>query len=225
MAPQFSTLSVQKYIDAATAALPAGMRVRGGPIVPRASAARSTRSPNACARRAPAATSASMFTAHALPRARHRRAATSTPTKWRRPRAASRRAPASPTTSCAYQSAGPDAGAVDRPGARRGDRRRGGGRRRASSSSCRSASSAITRRSCSTSTCRRRRSRASSRAALRRTESLNTSPTFIAMLEDLVRDALCMSSALRLRAGAIRLALIDVWSRCRADRPRPTSMS
>ena len=56
-------------------------------------------------------------------------------------------------------------------------------RRRASSSSSRSASSATTPRSCSTSTSRQRHARARPRRALRRTESLNTSPTFIALLE------------------------------------------
>ena len=53
--------------------------------------------------------------------------------------------------------------------------------------SCRSGSSATTRKSCSTSTSRRRRRDARCGATLRRTESLNTSPTFIALLEDLVR--------------------------------------
>ena len=67
MAPQFSTLSVQKYIDAATAALPP--TACGSRRSSRFTRTRccSTRSPSASAPRSPSPDELVVFTAHSLP--------------------------------------------------------------------------------------------------------------------------------------------------------------
>ena len=188
MAPQFSTLSVQKYVDAATAALPAGVQLRRRPLVPRASAAARGVRRTRARRRASARTRAVVFTAHSLPVRASSTAATCTPTKSRRPRAAWPRWPASARYEIAYQSAGrtpepwigPDLGELHHVAARPR-----GARRflvvpvgfvcdhteilfdidvQAARTAARDAG-----------------------ATLRRTESLNTSPTFIGALEAIVR--------------------------------------
>ncbi len=71
MAPQFSTLSVQKYVDAATAALPAGVTFEPVRRFTRIRCC-STRSPSGCAPRRRGRDELVVFTAHAC-RARHRR--------------------------------------------------------------------------------------------------------------------------------------------------------
>ena len=110
------------------------------------------------------------------------------PTKWRRPRAAWRRAPASRDYRSRVPERRADAGALDRPRPRRPHSGAGRARRARVSDRARSASSATTPKSCSTSTCRPRRAADAAGASLRRTESLNTSPTFIADAGDLVRE-------------------------------------
>ncbi len=106
LAPQFSTLSVTKYFDAATAALPAGIDASIRSI--RSSIIRccSTRLPNACARAAPHADEEIVFTAHSLPRARHRGGRSATRTRSPARRAASPRACGLTRYRRAYQSAG-----------------------------------------------------------------------------------------------------------------------
>ena len=162
MAPQFSTLSVQKYIDAATRGAAGGHAVRGGRVVPHPSAAARR------VRRARPRGAAEARRARHLHRARaagprHRGRRSATPTKWPRRRArVAERAGIADIRSARFRAPGRTPEPWIGPELRAGDRR---SRRpaSASSSSCRSASSAITRRSCSTSTSRRRRSRASSR--------------------------------------------------------------
>ena len=93
MAPQFSTLSVQKYVDAATAALPAGVQFdavtsyHSHPLLLEAFAERVRAA-------APRADETVVFTAHSLP-VRIIEAATCTRRKSRRPRAGWLTAPAS----------------------------------------------------------------------------------------------------------------------------------
>ena len=160
---------------------------RPGRIVSRASAARRRHSPNASTARAAGADTEIVFTAHSLPQrvvdagdpyvdevARHRRRPSRRAPDWRaftspiRARAARRSRGSAPTSATSSASGRPQASA--------------------NSSSRRLGSSAITPRSSSTSTCRRAPPHKACGASLRRTESLNSSPTFIAMLEDLVRS-------------------------------------
>ena len=188
LAPQFSTLSVQKYIDAATrgAARRHHVRARSTPFTRIRCC--STRSPSACAPRSRRPTRTIVFTAHSLPvrvieagdryadevaataarrgRARRHRAATTSPT--RAPAARRSRGSARSSAQLIDERAARGVAQVSR----RADRLR-----------LRSHGDPV----------RHRRAGRSSGArvcgaTLRRTESLNTSPTFIAMLEDLVRD-------------------------------------
>ncbi len=157
MAPQFSTLSVQKYLDAATAALPGGVRLdavrsfHSHPLLLEAFAERVRAA-------APQADEVVVFTAHSLP-VRVIESGDLYATEV----AATARGVAELAGvthhEIAFQSAGrtpepwigPDLGDLVTSTAAAGARR---------FSSCRSASCATTPRSCSTSTCRRRRPRA-----------------------------------------------------------------
>ena len=184
LAPQFSTLSVQKYIDAATAALPAGLRFEpvtsfhAHPLLLQAFAERVREAE-------PRADETIVFTAHSLP-ARVIEAGD----VYADEVAATARGVAEQAGvakyDIAYQSAGRTPGAMDRPRLQRVHRERAArGARRflvvpigfvcdhteilfdIDVQAARTARDAG--------------------ASLRRTESLNTSPTFIAALEDLVR--------------------------------------
>ena len=126
MAPQFSTLSVQKYVDAATAALPAGLRFdavtsyHSHPLLLQAFAERVREA-------APTGDEHVIFTAHSLP-VRVIDAGDVYADRGRGHRARRRRRwPASAQYDIAYQSAGPDARAVDRSRPERADH---GARRR-----------------------------------------------------------------------------------------------
>ena len=189
LAPQFSTLSVQKYIDAATAALPGGHDVRSGRVVSRAPAARRrvrrTRARGGAAarraRRLHGAQPAAARDRRGRPlrrrsgrdgarrgRARRRRRVTS----WRTRAPGARPSPGSARTSASSSTSESGNGVRKFLVVPIGfvcdhteilfdiDVQAGADRR------------------------------ASSRRTLRRTESLNTSPTFIALLEDLVRSRL-----------------------------------
>ena len=105
MAPQFSTLSVQKYVDAATAALPSGLRFdavtsyHSHPLLLQAFAERvraATTGREAAERRHPR-DSSSRRTAC---RSASSRRATCTPPKWRPPLEELRSSPASPIRNC-----------------------------------------------------------------------------------------------------------------------------
>ena len=128
MAPQFSTLSVQKYIDAATAALPAGVQFEAvesfhaHPLLLDAFAERVRAAQ-------PQPDETVVFTAHSLPvrvieagdRVRRR----SRGDRARRGRARRHR----PVTTCAYQSAGRTPEPWIGPELERADRRSRGRRR------------------------------------------------------------------------------------------------
>ena len=176
LAPQFSTLSVQKYIDAATGGAAGRHAVRARSSRFTRIRCCSTRSPSASARRAPKPDEHVVFTAHSLPervieagdRYADEVAATA--------RGVAARAGIA-TLRHRVSERGTHAGAVDRPGARRADRRARRPRRpqvpgRADRLRLRPHRNSVRHRRAG-----RRRPRASSRRTLRRTESLNTSPT------------------------------------------------
>jgi len=187
LAPQFSTLSVQKYIDAATAALPAGVRfepVRSFAAHPQLLRAFAERVLEA----GPAADEDVVFTAHSLP-ARVIEAGDT----YAGEVAATAKGVADGSGITAYSLAYQSAGRTPEPwiGPDLSDLIRA----RASAGSRRflvvpigfvcdhteilfdiDVQAAATARDCGVS--------------LRRTASLNTSPTFIALLEDLVRSCL-----------------------------------
>ena len=187
LAPQFSTLSVQKYIDAATAALPAGVRfepVRSFAVHPQLLRAFAERVLEA----GPAADEDVVFTAHSLP-ARVIEAGDT----YAGEVAATAKGVADGSGITAYSLAYQSAGRTPEPwiGPDLSDLIRA----RASAGSRRflvvpigfvcdhteilfdiDVQAAATARDCGVS--------------LRRTASLNTSPTFIALLEDLVRSCL-----------------------------------
>jgi protoporphyrin/coproporphyrin ferrochelatase len=187
LAPQFSTLSVQKYIDAATAALPAGVRfepVRSFAAHPQLLRAFAERVLEA----GPAADEDVVFTAHSLP-ARVIEAGDT----YAGEVAATAKGVADRSGITAYSLAYQSAGRTPEPwiGPDLSDLIRA----RASAGSRRflvvpigfvcdhteilfdiDVQAAATARDCGVS--------------LRRTASLNTSPTFIALLEDLVRSCL-----------------------------------
>jgi protoporphyrin/coproporphyrin ferrochelatase len=187
LAPQFSTLSVQKYIDAATAALPAGLRfepVRSFATHPQLLKAFTERVQDA----PPAADEDIIFTAHSLP-ARVIQAGDT----YAEEVAATARGVADESGIADYSLAYQSAGRTPEPwiGPELNDLIRA----RAAAGSRRllvvpigfvcdhteilfdiDVQAAATARDCG--------------VALRRTGSLNTSSTFIAMLEDLVRSVL-----------------------------------
>jgi ferrochelatase len=187
LAPQFSTLSVQKYIDAATAALPAGVRfepVRSFAAHPQLLRAFAERVLEA----GPAADEDVVFTAHSLP-ARVIEAGDT----YAGEVAATAKGVADRSGitaySLAYQSAGrtpepwiaPDLSDLIRARASAGSRRFlvvpiGFVCDHTEILFDIDVQAAATARDCGVS--------------LRRTASLNTSPTFIALLEDLVRSCL-----------------------------------
>jgi len=187
LAPQFSTLSVQKYIDAATAALPAGLRfepVRSFATHPQLLKAFTERVQDA----PPAADEDIIFTAHSLP-ARVIQAGDT----YAEEVAATARGVADESGiedySLAYQSAGrtpepwigPELNDLIRARAGAGSRRLlvvpiGFVCDHTEILFDIDVQAAATARECG--------------VTLRRTGSLNTSSTFIAMLEDLVRSAL-----------------------------------
>jgi protoporphyrin/coproporphyrin ferrochelatase len=187
MAPQFSTLSVQKYADAALSALPSGVRFEAvrsfatHPLLLEAFAERVRQA-------SPEADEEIVFTAHSLP-VRVIEAGDS----YAEEVAATARGVADRcglgSYALAYQSAGrtpdpwigPDLSELVRARAREGRRRFlavpiGGGGDHTEILFDIDVQAATAARDCG--------------ATLRRTESLNTSPTFIAMLEALVRTAL-----------------------------------
>ncbi len=156
LAPQFSTLSVQKYMDAAQAALPAGAdfscvrSFHDHPLLIDAFAE--------SAGRAPGRDEDIVFTAHSLPQ---RVAAAGDP--YPDEVAATAKAVADGAASASYHTAYQSAGRTPEPwlGPDLSDYVRArASPARAASWSCRSASCATTRRSCSTSTCRPPRPRA-----------------------------------------------------------------
>ena len=187
LAPQFSALSVQKYIDAATGALPAGVRfdaVRSfatHPLLVRAFAERVREAQ-------PGPDEEVVFTAHSLPVRVIRDGDTYADEVAATARSVAEAAGIA-TYSCAYQSAGrtpepwigPDLNEFIRE-------RAAAGRRRILAVPigfvC-DHTEILFDIDCQAATTAR-----DTGVTLRRTESLNTSPTFIAMLEDLVSSKL-----------------------------------